>query len=234
MSENFDKNRFVACLEESKKSCSAESGSISKKNHAHKPRKFEQTVELQVSFRGIERTKETGFKAHALLDNPFRDDRFSVAVLATERDAVKAKQLGLPTLLKQDLDRLKGDKKGCKKLARQYDCFVASIAMVKSIPKLLRQFLSVRGKFPQTIAKSDELANKVEEMRRRVPIVLKVKPKCALNIGLPIGKANMDPLAVAANAEKVLTEVVGKCKKNWNNINGVVVKTTMGAPVRFI
>ena len=194
---------------------------------------FLQTFELQVSFKNIDRVKETGFKSSTLLNYPFKDKSFSICLLASEKDAIKARELGINVLLKNDLAAIKGDKKACKKLACQYDCFLASISMIREIPPILRKNLAMKDKFPSTIIKSEELAEKIEEEKRKVNIVLKVKPKASLNIGFACGKMNMNDNELAENAWKIIDEITKKTKKGWNNIAGIVVKSTMGKPVRI-
>eukprot|EP00477_Mikrocytos_mackini_P000558 GAHX01000596.1.p1 GENE.GAHX01000596.1~~GAHX01000596.1.p1 ORF type:complete len:231 (+),score=60.20 GAHX01000596.1:36-728(+) len=196
--------------------------------------KFDQSVELQVCFKNIDRVKETGFKTSALLDHPFHDKNFSIGFLASQKDIAKGTDLGLHIIKKEELDTIKTDKKACKRLAKKYDYFLASVAMIKTIPKPLRQALAVRGKFPQAIIKTEEISNKVEEAKRKVNIVLKIKPKAPLNIGFAIGKASMSDEDIATNATTVMTEVLNKCKKKWSNIQGVVMKSSMGSPVRVM
>jgi hypothetical protein len=44
---------------------------------------------------------------------------------------------GIPSMTQDDLKKLKKDKKLVKKLANQYDCFLASSTLIRMIPRLL-------------------------------------------------------------------------------------------------
>lgn len=55
-----------------------------------------------------------------------------------------------------DLKKLNKNKKLIKKLARKYDAFVASDALIKQIPRLLGPGLS-KGEYMLPVSPSDEL-----------------------------------------------------------------------------
>ena len=64
-----------------------------------------------------------------------------------------------------DLKKLNKNKKLVKKLAKKYDAFLASDALIKQIPRLLGPGLSKAGKFPTPISHAEDLGNKVAEVR---------------------------------------------------------------------
>ena len=73
----------------------------------------------------------------------------------------------MQSLMKQDLITIKGDKKECKRLSKKYDCFLASVSMIKDIPPALRKNLARRDKFPKSVMKIDDLEKEVEEEKRK-------------------------------------------------------------------
>lgn len=80
-----------------------------------------------------------------------------------------------------DLKKLNRNKKEVKKLAKQYDAFVASESLIKLIPRLLGPGLNKAGKFPSLITHSDDLATKIEEIRGTIKFQMKkVQAKHAL------------------------------------------------------
>ena len=187
-----------------------------------------------MAFKNIDRDKETGFKTSVLLDAPFRGKDFSICFLSNEKDAPKGRELGMHVLMKADLAAIKTNKKECKRLSKKFDCFLASVSMIKEIPPTLRKNLARRDKFPKSVIKSDDLEREVEEARKRVSIVLKVKSKCSLNIGFAVGKMSQSDEELSGNVGKVLNQIVSQTKKKWSNIQGVVLKRTMGNPVRVV
>ena len=66
----------------------------------------------------------------------------SICILADAADIDRAKQIDLEYKSVDDLKRLNKNKKLVKKLAKQYDAFLASEALIKQIPRLLGPGLS--------------------------------------------------------------------------------------------
>merc|ERR1719220_1951394 len=56
----------------------------------------------------------------------------------------------------EDLKKLNKDKKLVKKLAKKYDAFLASDALIRQIPRLLGPGLNKAGKFPTILVASDD------------------------------------------------------------------------------
>ena len=66
----------------------------------------------------------------------------SICILADAADIDRAKQIDLEYMSVDDLKKLNKNKKLVKKLAKQYDAFLASEALIKQIPRLLGPGLS--------------------------------------------------------------------------------------------
>lgn len=62
------------------------------------------------------------------------------------------------------LKPLQKNKKGVKKLAKQYDVFLASESLIKQIPRMLGPGLNKAGKFPSLITHDEKIADKVAEV----------------------------------------------------------------------
>ena len=104
-----------------------------------------------------------------------------------------------------DLKKLNKNKKLVKKLAKKYDAFLASDALIKQIPRLLGPGLSkgssvvsscsfpcsslscTAGKFPTPISHAEDLAGKVAEVRSTIKFQLK-KVLC---LGVAVGHVEM-------------------------------------------
>ena len=64
------------------------------------------------------------------------------SVLGDQHDIDRAKHHGVDAMSADDLKKLNKNKKLIKKLARKYDAFVASDALMRQIPRLLGPGLS--------------------------------------------------------------------------------------------
>ena len=91
--------------------------------------------------------------------------------------------------------RLNKNKKLVKKLAKKYDAFLASEALIKQIPRLLGPGLSKAGKFPTPISHGEDLSNKLTEVRSTIKFQLK-KVLC---LGVAVGHVQMTEDQVLAN-----------------------------------
>lgn len=111
--------------------------------------------------------------------------------------------------------RLNKNKKLVKKLAKKYDAFLASEALIKQIPRLLGPGLSkgkphfalihksglltfydcAAGKFPTPVSHAEDLSNKLTEVRSTIKFQLK-KVLC---LGVAVGQVQMTEDQVLAN-----------------------------------
>merc|ERR1711904_148806 len=125
-----------------------------------------------------------------------------------------------------DLKKLNKNKKLVKKLAQQFDAFLASQPLIPQIPRLLGPGLNKAGKFPTLLGTNDDLEGKVKEIRSQVKFQLK-KVLC---MGVAVGNVNMTPDEMRQNCLMSINFLVSLLKKNWNNIKRLHIKSTMGKP----
>lgn len=104
------------------------------------------------------------------------------------------------------VSRLNKNKKLVKKLAKKYDAFLASEALIKQIPRLLGPGLSKAGKFPTPVSHSEDLTNKITEVRSTIKFQLK-KVLC---LGVAVGHVEMTDEQVLANV--MLSRLFSQCK----------------------
>merc|ERR1712196_719535 len=121
-----------------------------------------------------------------------------------------------------------GNKKMVKKLARSFDAFMASQALIPQIPRLLGPGLNKAGKFPTLVTASDDLQEKVEACKSAVKFQLK-KVLC---MGVAVGNVAMTEKEIYINVQMAVNFLVSLLKKNWQNVRTLYLKTTMGTPVR--
>merc|ERR1719359_2353066 len=101
-----------------------------------KPRKFVETVELQIGLKDYDTTRDKRFSGTVKLPHVARC-RLKVCVLGDAVHCEQAQQAGMPFKAVEDLKKLNKNKKLVKRLAQQYDAFLASQVLVPQIPRLL-------------------------------------------------------------------------------------------------
>ncbi|PPQ76049.1 hypothetical protein CVT26_005383 [Gymnopilus dilepis] len=217
--------------ESSKLSVSSVRGSIKEllaEANGEKKRNFVETIELQIGLKNYDPQRDKRFSGTVKLPNVPRP-RMSICILADAADIDRAKQIELEYMSVDDLKKLNKNKKLVKKLAKKYDAFLASEALIKQIPRLLGPGLSKAGKFPTPVSHSEDLTNKITEVRSTIKFQLK-KVLC---LGVAVGHVQMTDDQVLGNVMLSINFLVSLLKKNWQNVKSLHIKTTMGKPVRL-
>merc|ERR1711941_206009 len=98
--------------------------------------KFQETVDLQIGLKNYDPQKDKRFSGTVKLKHIPRQ-KFRVCLLGDQQHIDEAKSVGIPAMSADDLKKLNKDKKKVKKLAAQYDAFLASDTLIKQIPRLL-------------------------------------------------------------------------------------------------
>ncbi|KAJ3271241.1 hypothetical protein HK104_004720 [Borealophlyctis nickersoniae] len=192
-----------------------------------KPRKFVETVELQIGLKNYDPQRDKRFSGTVRLPN-IPKPKMKICILADAAHIDQAKVIGLDFMSVEDLKKLNKNKKLIKKLAKKYDAFLASEALIKQIPRLLGPGLSKAGKFPTPVSHADSLEDKVSELKSTIKFQLK-KVLC---LGVAVGHVSMTEDQLVTNIMMSINFLVSLLKKNWQNVKSLFIKTTMGKPVR--
>merc|ERR1719362_1751518 len=116
-----------------------------------------------------------------------------------------------------------------KKMAKQYDMFLASSTMIRQVPRLLGPTLNKVGKFPLPITPNEQVATKVEELKRTLKGSLKFKVGMPMAMAFPVGNCNQSEEEIQKNLIFLINYLASQFKKNWQNIKRIHIKTTMGS-----
>lgn len=198
-----------------------------KKQMAEKPRKFVETIELQIGLKNYDPQKDKRFSGTIRVPNQCKA-KLKVCVLGDQQHCDDAAKIGVPFMTIEDLKLFNRDNKKVKKLAKKYDAFVASASVIRQIPRLLGPGLNKAGKFPTLCPPEVSLQSKIDEIKCTVKFQLK-KVLC---LGVAVGNANMTEEEMVTNIRMSVNFLVSLLKKQWQNIKSLHVKSTMGKPVR--
>ena len=195
-----------------------------------KKRNFLETIELQIGLKNYDPNKDKRFSGSVKLPSVPRPN-FKVCVLGNQEHIGQAQAAGVDHRSVEDLKKMNKNKKLVKKLASQYDAFLASATIIKQIPRLLGPGLNRAGKFPTVIAASDTIEGKVADLASQVKFQLKSKK--SLCLGVAIGNVGMTSAAVEHNIRLALNFLASLLKKQWQQIKRVHIKSTMGPSYRI-
>ncbi|WP_297457937.1 50S ribosomal protein L1 [Thermococcus sp.] len=194
-----------------------------------KPRNFTQTVEMAVNLKDIDlRKPENRFKLEVVLPHG-RGKEPKIAVIADGAVAEAAKKLGLDVISGEQLEELAKNPRQARKLAKNYDFFIAAAPLMPKIGRYLGRYLGPRNKMPVVVPPTmTNLEPIVNKLRKTVRIQLKNNPV----IHAPIGTEDMDDEKLAENAEAVLNAILNKLERGENQVKSVYIKTTMGPAIK--
>lgn len=129
-------------------------------------------------------------------------------------------------------------------MAKKYDAFIASEVLIKQIPRLLGPGLSKAGKFPSPLSHADDMAAKITEIRSTIKFQLK-KVLC---LAVAIGNVDFTADELVSNIMLAINFLISLLKKGmfdlpfvlfeanpigWQNMQSIVIKSSMGKPVRI-
>merc|ERR1712156_352286 len=193
-----------------------------------KNRKFTESVELQIMLKNYDPQKDKRFSGTVKLPNTARP-KFTVCVLGNQAHIDEAVKHNVPHMSVDDLKKLNKDKKLVKKLAKKYDAFLASDALIRQIPRLLGPGLNKASKFPAILAQGDDMVAKIGEMQQTI----KFQMKKVLCLAVAVGTVEMSDDQLAQNINMSINYLVSLLKKQWQNVKSLYIKSTMGAPQRL-
>ncbi|MEM2211072.1 MAG: 50S ribosomal protein L1 [Nitrososphaerales archaeon] len=194
-------------------------------------RNFRQSIELILTLRDIDLKKQS-FSINEIITLPSGlTDKPTICVLAGGDLAFRAKQIGVDRVITPDeLDRIINDKKEAKKIAKSFTFFLAEVDLMPKIGKILGPYLGPRGKMPTPLPPNAPIEMIVERFKKSV----RVRSKGQLSISCKIGDEGLTYEKIAENAMAVISTIERKLPAGLKNIRSIIVKTTMGSPVKLI
>ena len=188
-----------------------------------KKRNFVESVDIQVNLKNYDVSRDKRFSGSIKLPNVARP-RLSVCVICDLQQEDIAQKQSLSTQNMDDLKKLNKNKKLVKKFCAQYDTFLASESIIRTIPKVVGPHMNRAGKFPTSVSLGDNLPEKISEVQSTVKFQLK-KVLC---LGCAIGHIEMKDEEIRQNTVIALNFLVSLLKKNWQNMKTIYLKSTMG------
>ena len=128
----------------------------------------------------------------------------------------------------EELDKMTEHKRDTKKMVNDIDFFIAEVALMPRVGKILGGIMGPRGKMPRPVPASVDPTPIINNLRRTVKARSKEKPV----VHVAIGTKDMEVEKIAENGLEVLKRIEAKLEKGEENIRTVYVKTTMGPAVK--
>jgi len=195
-----------------------------------KKRNFTQSVELILSLKDVDmKTPEGRIQAQIELPYPSADKPNKMCVIATGELALKAKKAEADLVIDRDqLSGLGGSKKELRKIANEYDFFIAEAPLMPLVGKILGPILGPRGKMPVPAPPNADISAILRKYVKTVSVRMRNQPL----VRCRVGSESMKEEEIAENVQAVVRVVEGKLKRGIKRFRSVYVKTSMGSPVK--
>lgn len=192
-------------------------------------RKFPQSIDLVVKLREVDLKKpENRINEAIALPNP-PDKSLKICVIASGDLATRAKDAGADMLIsREDLENLGKDKKAARKLAVNYDFFIAEAPLMPLVGRGLGSFLGPRGKMPTPVPPNAPIEQVVSNHRKMVRVRMREQPVLQCRVGTE----NMPDDKLVENIQTVVSRVEQKLERGFKNIGEILLKATMSKPVK--
>lgn len=191
-------------------------------------RRFKQAVELIVTFKGLDpKSPDIKFRDVIYLPKGL-STRSKVLIIADGEMLMKAKELKVDVLGRDELQRL--SKREIRKIARRYDWFLVKSDLMTLVGKVLGPALGPRGKFPIPIPMNVDLNSVI----RQYGMSVRLRNKEQAWVGCKVGDEGMDPKDISENALAVLEHIRSKVKRPLEGLCRIYVKASMGPPVEVV
>lgn len=202
---------------------------IKEAKEGSKQRKFKQSVEMIIVFKDIDVKK--GFALNEVVQLPKTSSPATVCIMATGDMGQKAKEAKADAVVGSDeLDKFAANKRASRKFINKYDFFLADTQIMPAVGKVLGQLLGPRGKMPTPVPFNAS----VESFLQRFRSSIKVRARATLAMSCKIGDESMENSDLSINAHAVLSAVEKKLPNGEKNLKRIIIKTTMGKPIKQI
>ena len=133
-----------------------------------------------------------------------------------------------------EFERYQREPKSIKKLAQQYDFFIAQANVMPKIAAAFGKVLGRRGKMPNpkagcVVPPNANLTILVEKLQKTV----RVMAKTSLMIQATAGTEEMPEEQIADNIMTIYDSVIHHTSKGKNNVGKVLLKLTMSKPMKI-
>ena len=202
---------------------------VTKAKEETKKMKFKQSLELIINFKDIDVKK--GFAINEVVQLPKTNSPATVCVIATGEMSQKAKAAKADSVIgNEELAKFEANKRESRKFINKYDFFLADTKIMPTVGKALGQLLGPRGKMPTPVP----FDAPIDAFLARFRTSIKVRTRASLSISCKIGDESMEDSDLATNAFAVLNTIEKKLPNGEKNIKKVMIKTTMGKPVKQV
>ncbi len=186
-------------------------------------RNFEQSIELIVNLKNFDIKKAS---VNIFVGMPHKIQDYGACFFGEKKHS------GIDTIT-SEMFQLYKEKKKAKQLVKKYDCFIALAKLMPALATTLGKYLGPAGKMPapQLGIIMNESEDAISEMKKKYETTLRVRTK-EPSIKIKVGRERMADEQILANVTTVFNAILEALPKKKENLYNVLIKTTMGKPIK--
>jgi large subunit ribosomal protein L1 len=191
-------------------------------------RNFGQSVELIINLKDIDMKSPEG-KLQEIVELPYSPEKQNrICIIASGELALKSRKANADLVIERaELEGFAGKKRELRKIANDYDFFIAEAPLMPLVGKILGPVLGPRGKMPIAVPPTADIASLINKHRKTIIVRMRSQPI----VQCRVGSEKMKEEEIAENIQTVLRIIEGKLKRGMKNIKLAYIKTAMGEPV---
>lgn len=195
-------------------------------------RKFKQSVDLIINLKNLN-LKQNEQQVDTFIQVPFsRGKKIKICCLCGPELAANAKENCDLVIITDDFVKYQSDKKLVKKLANEYDFFIAQANIMPEVAKTFGRVLGPKAKMPNpkagaVVPPNANLKPIVEKFLKTIRLTAKTQ----MCIKTRVGKEEQKDEEVVDNAFAIFDQLRKILPQEMNNIKNVLLKLTMSRPV---
>ncbi|MEK6974305.1 MAG: 50S ribosomal protein L1 [Nanoarchaeota archaeon] len=202
--------------------------SIKKLKEISPKRKFTQSIDLVINLKGID-LKKPEQKVDLFVILPYsKGKQVKICALVGNELASQAKILFDKTITSEEFQKY-NEKKVLKKIASEFDYFIAQANLMGQIATVFGRTLGPRGKMPNPKAGCVVPPTaQITALKDRLQKTIHLQTKNDASLKASIGLEDMENEELAENAYSAFSSLIHSLPQEKANIKSVMVKTTMG------
>ncbi|MFH1637372.1 MAG: 50S ribosomal protein L1 [Candidatus Woesearchaeota archaeon] len=199
-----------------------------------KKRKFNQTFDFIVNLKNLD-LKKPDNKVDLFLVLPHGIGKKRKLCAFVDGSLVTAAKKVFDKVLEEREFKIIGkNKREARKLASQYNFFVAQANLMPQVASAFGKILGPKGKMPNPkggCVIPPKILN-LEPIVKKLQKTIRIMTKNELSVKCPVGNESMTDEEVAENLAYVYTNLEHSLSQGKNNVRAVFLKLTMGSPVK--
>ncbi len=197
-------------------------------------RKFPQSVDLIFIIKGLD-MKKTENQLNFFMTLPHtKGKKIKVCALVGPETQAEAEATCDKTILEKDFVQYAKEKKLAKKLAKEYEFFIAQANIMAPIATAFGKALGPKGKMPNPAAGCiiPPKAN-IKPLYEKLQKTIRIQSKEKTFVQCMVGTESMNEEELIDNIMAVYDQVIHHVPNERNNIKEFLIKFTMSKPMRL-